>query len=172
MQTEPISTTNNLQLTQDREQWLSNWTWRTVQCLVDVPGFNDSPKLMAQKIGISIENVYEALEGLERLGHIQRINGVYSQPNLAVQMTSKDLELANLFGAHSKISTQIMSKMKKDDAYTSQVFVSDKATISKYAPKFMELFKQMAEEGQRNGIKEVVGAQMCFVPLTAQGSAQ
>lgn len=150
----------------DWEQWLGNWIWRATQCLVESPDFNPSPKWIGKRLNISIEKSVEAIEGLERLGCIARSGTTFKVVENWMQLTPQTLDRNSLLSAQSRIAPQLISKLTSDDAFTSQFFVGNKNLIRKYAPKFMELFKQMNDEGIQLGHNDVVAAQISFVQLT------
>lgn len=150
----------------DWVQWSANWIWRAVQCLVELPEFNPSPKWIASRLNITIEKSVEAIEGLERLGCIRKINGTFIPVHDWLQLTPKELSSEHLLNAQARIAPQILSKLQANDAYTSQFFVGDKQLIKKYSPKFMNLFKEMMAEAETNKCSEVIAAQISFVQLT------
>lgn len=158
----------------DLEQWFGNWIWRAVQCLVESPDFNSSPKWIASRLNISVENAVEAIEGIERLGCIRREGASFKVVDNWMQLTPDKLEANRLLAGQARIVPQLMSKMTPTDAYTSQFFIGNRELIRKYAPKFMELFKQMNDEGMKAAHTDVVAAQISFVQLTSDkaGGAQ
>ena len=155
----------------DWEQWLGNWIWRATQCLTEAPDFNPSPKWIAKRLNISIENAVEAIEGLERLGCIVRHGISYKVVENWMQLTPNKLDRTKLLSAQSRIAPQLISKLTPQDAFTSQFFIGNKELVGKFAPKFMDLFKQMNDEGTRLGHKEVVAAQISFVQVTSEQEA-
>lgn len=150
----------------DWEQWLGNWIWRAVQCLTECPSFNPSPKWIAKRLNITVENAVDAMEGLERLGCIVRDGHSFKVKSDWFQLSPKTLDNENLLAAQSRIAPQLISKLTPHDAFTSQFFVGNKDLISKYSPKFMALFRQMNDEGLRQGQNDVIAAQISFVQVT------
>lgn len=150
----------------DWEQWLGSWIWRSVQCLVESADFNPSPKWIAKRLNITVEKAVEAIEGLERLGCIKRDGATFKPVNDWFQLTPLEMDRFRLLAVQSRIAPQLISKLTQEDAFTSQFFLGSKDLIKKYAPKFMELFKQMNDEGLKSQHKDVVAAQISFVQLT------
>lgn len=150
----------------DWEQWLGNWIWRAVQCLVEMKDFNPSPKWIAGRLNVSIEKAVEALEGLERLGCIRKAANTYIVTSDWMQLTPEELTRERLLNAQSRIAPQLISKLTTNDAFTSQFLVGDKALIKKYSPRFMKLFKEMNDEAIASNCKEVIAAQISFVQLS------
>jgi hypothetical protein len=152
----------------DWEQWLGNWTWRAVQCLVESPDFNPSPKWISKRLNISVENAVDSLEGLERLGCIVRDGVTFKVKTDWLQLSPQVLDKERLLAAQSRIAPQLISKLTPHDAFTSQFFVGNKELVKKYSPRFMELFKQMNDEGLRMGQTDVIAAQISFVQVTTE----
>lgn len=155
----------------DWEQWMGNWVWRAVQCLVELPEFNPSPKWVAQRLNISVEKSVEAIEGLERLGAIRRHGSGFKVATPWMQVGTESLQRPQLLSAHGRIAPQLMSKLSAQDSFSSQFFLGSRALVKKYGPLFMELFKKMNDEGQNLQDKEVMAAQISFVQVTADAKA-
>lgn len=153
-------------LHQDWEQWSGNWIWRATQCLVESPDFNPSPKWIAGRLGVSIEKALEALEGLERLGCIKRVGATFKVVQGWFQNTPELTSKEKLLLAHSKVAPQLMSKLTSEDAFTTQFFLGNQELIKKYAPRFIQLFKEMNEEAIKMGHKDVIASEMSFTQLT------
>jgi len=155
----------------DWEQWLGNWIWRATQCLVESSDFNPSPKWIAKRLNVSVENAVDAIEGLERLGCIKRNGFSFQVVDNWMQLTPNKLDNVRLLAAQSRIAPQLISKLTPNDAFTSQFFLGNKELVSKYAPKFMELFRQMNDEGTKLDHKDVITAQISFVQVTSDQNA-
>jgi DNA-binding transcriptional regulator YhcF (GntR family) len=150
----------------DWESWLGNWIWRAVQCLVELPEFNPSPKWIATRLNISVENAVEAIESLERLGCIKKANSTFMIVSEWQQLTPSELTNDRLLNAQSRIAPQLISKLTPFDAFTSQFMIGDKEIIRKYSTKFMKLFKEMNDEAKTGKCNEVIAAQISFVQLS------
>lgn len=171
MEIQTGSNTNYEPTDMDWEQWLGNWTWRAVQCLVEANDFNPSPKWISQRLNISVEKAVEATEGLLRMGCLERDGHTYKVKTDWLQLTPNTLNRSRLLNAQSRIAPQLISKLTPSDAFTSQFFLADKDLIKKYAPKFMSLFKEMNDEGLASNSTDVVAAQISFVQLTSEKEA-
>jgi hypothetical protein len=162
----PASTTSIISEA-DWEQYSGNWIWRAVQCLVDLPEFSPSPKWIANRLNVGVEKAVEAIDGLERIGRVIRTSkGSYKLTQEWDYINSDNQSREKLLSAQSRIAPQLISKLTTSDAFTSQFFTGDQATIKKYSPHFMRLFKEMSEEAKSNGCTDVIAVQMSFVQLT------
>ncbi len=163
------NTTNTIQ--QDAKnfqtnQWLGNWIWRSVQCLVECPDFNASPKWSSQKLNVSVDKIVEAFEGLESLGLIKKENNTYKPVFNWMQVTPIQTTKAELLDSHTKLAPQILSNLTTNDKFTVQFFRGNDALLSKYTPKFIELYKQMNEEAEKLGLTEIIASEISFAKLT------
>jgi hypothetical protein len=150
----------------DLENWAGNWIWRAVQCLVQAPDFNPSPRWIAARLNISLEKALDALEGLERLRFIRREGSSFVHTDQWVQVLPGRLSTDDLLSRHAKIAPRIIAKLEANDKYTTQFLVANKELVSKYAPRFIALYKEMNDEGLRLGHTEVFASEMSFVQLT------
>lgn len=160
----------NLARQEDLALWAGNWIWRAVQTLVEAPDFNPSPKWISQRLNITVEKAVDAIEGLERLGIITRADNTFNVQAGWFQVGTDELSSRQLLGAHANLAPQVLSKLKPNDKYTAQFFRGDAELLTKYAPKFIELYKQMDQEGKAKGSKEVIASQISFAVLTEEKS--
>ncbi|RYZ93647.1 MAG: DUF4423 domain-containing protein [Proteobacteria bacterium] len=155
----------------DLQSWAGNWIWRAVQTLVRAPDFNPSPKWVATRLNVSVEKALDALEGLERLGFITRDGaGGYAHTKEWVQLLPGKVTRAQLLNEHSKIAPQIITKLTAKDKFTTQFFIADQALVAAYAPKFIQLYRELNEEGLKLGLKEVFASEISFAQLTTPGT--
>lgn len=156
----------------DLQSWAGNWIWRAVQCLVQSPDFNASPKWIANRLNISIDKAVDAIEGLERLGFIKREGATYVHVKEWVQiLPTGTVTRDDLLTTHSKIAPQIISKLTANDKFTTQFFLANQELISKYAPKFVQLYREMNDEGLKLGLTEVIASEISFAQLTTDANA-
>lgn len=153
----------------DKEQWMGNWIWRSVQCLIEAPNFNPSPKWAAQRLNTSVEKIVEAFEGLERLQIIQKSNNTYVCTSNWIQLKGiNEQDITKIMSAHTKLVPQITSKLSIEDKFTVQFFRGNRDLINKYSPKFMELYHQMNAEAIQLGLEDIVASQISFSLMSNQ----
>ena len=59
--------------------YTQSWVWRAIEALVLAKDFDPSPRAIANRLNVSVETIVDALDGLERLGSIQRSGGTYTR---------------------------------------------------------------------------------------------
>lgn len=150
----------------DLHQYCTNWIWRATECLIEAPDFEASPKWAAKRLNVSVEKIVDAFEGLERLGYIVRNGVTYIKPANYVAVDTSHLTREDLLGYHSKLAPQITSKLTTNDKFTTWFFVADKNLVAEYAPKFMKLYKELNDEGNRRKCKEIYASEISFAQLT------
>lgn len=150
----------------DLNQYCANWIWRATECLVEAPDFEASPKWSAKRLNVSVEKIVDAFEGLERLGYIVRNGNTFAKPKEYVAVDTAHLTREDLLSFHSKLAPQIITKLKSKDKFTTWFFNADEALITEFAPKFMKLFKELNDEGNRRQCKEVYASEISFAQLT------
>lgn len=150
----------------DLNQYCANWIWRATECLIEAPDFEASPKWSAKRLNVSVEKIVDAFEGLERLGYVVRSGNTFVKPKEYVAVDTAHLTREDLLGFHSKLAPQIISKLKSQDKFTTWFFNADESLITEFAPKFMKLFKELNDEGNRRKCKEVYASDICFTQLT------
>ncbi len=168
IQNTPASITEANLNQQDLAHWAGNWIWRAVQCLVESPDFNPSPKWSATRLNVSIEKIVEAFDGLERLNIIHRDQNTYKVNSNWFQLTPSETSRENLLTAHTRLAPQILSKLNPSDKFTVQFIRGDKQLIEKYAPKFIQLYKEMNNEAIANDMSDIIASEMSFVVLTGE----
>ena len=93
MTTAQDSAKSNPEKAQLLDNYSGNWIWRAVECLVKSKDFNPSPKWIADRLSISIENAVDAIEGLEKLRLITRTSTGFAATGnitlLGVEQTTK-----------------------------------------------------------------------------------
>lgn len=150
----------------DLENWAGNWIWRAVHCLANSTDFNPSPKWIAQRLNITVENAVDALEGLERLKMIERNGSTFKVVTDWVKLGPSEIDRRHLLFQHSKIALQLITKLKAHDKYGCEILLGKKELISKYGSRFKALYNEMREEGVRSGGTDVIASEVSFMVLT------
>jgi hypothetical protein len=150
----------------DLQFYAQSWIWRAVECLVEAPDFEPSPKWSAKRLNISIDKVVDAFEGLERLGYIKREGNSYIKPTEYVAVDTSHITRENLIQSHSNLAPQIITRLTTEDKFTTWFFNADAQLISEFTPKFMKLYKEMNDEGLRRQCRDVFASEISFAQLT------
>lgn len=156
---------------EDLQYYCMNWIWRAVECLVQTPEFNPSPKWISQRLGITVEKAVDAMEGLERLGLIVRVGNSFKTSTPQYDIGTKDLTKDKLLEIHSRIAPQIISKLDANCKFSSGFLVADEHLVMEYVPKIQKILVEMQEEGLRRGLREVYATEYSFTGLTRSNSS-
>lgn len=147
-------------------QFKENWIWHALLCLIDSNNFNSSPRWIANKLNITVEKAVDALEGLQSLELIERSGDTYRVTTSYHQIFTNDINKNELLKNHIRLASQILTRLDENDGYTVQFFTGNKELLKKYGPKFLALYKEMADEAKRMNITDVMASEISFVQLT------
>ncbi|MGE3759149.1 MAG: hypothetical protein AB7H97_15405 [Pseudobdellovibrionaceae bacterium] len=117
---------------------------------------------------ISVEKAVDAIEGLQKLGLIEKTSNGFKAKNSWLQIMPQDLSPADILDTHIKLAPQILSRLSADDAFTVQFFKGNKEILKKYTGRFISLYKEMDQEAQSLGISDVMASEISFVKLTKE----
>ncbi|OQW49224.1 MAG: hypothetical protein A4S09_03920 [Proteobacteria bacterium SG_bin7] len=132
-------------------QYIGNWVWRAVASLVDTKEFDPSPKWIAKKINVNLEEVVDALEGLEKLGIIGRTPQGYKKLLKYVYFSDRDLNPKAVLADHVLISTQIMGRLNPANPnlgcfYRTGFVATNQELAKKYFTKMEAVMKEFLME--------------------------
>ncbi len=132
-------------------QYIGNWVWRAVASLVDTRDFDPSPKWIAKKINVNLEEVVDALEGLEKLGIIGRTPQGYKKLLKYVYFSDRDLNPKAVLADHVLISTQIMGRLNPANPnlgcfYRTGFVATNQELAKKYFSKMESVMKEFLME--------------------------
>lgn len=88
----------------------SNWVWRAVHALSDHPKFKSSPTWIAKTLSISVEEVVDALEGLEELGFLVKKESSYVSKSPQILLPEEKTTKSFAISCHKKLSQQMLIK--------------------------------------------------------------
>lgn len=163
----PISTPSELQLS-DRAMYLQNVTWRGLEALIESPDFDPSPKWIAKKLNTTVEKAVDAIEGLTRLGVIQKSESTYvkATKEKSYYFGPDKMDRAELLMVHKRLTHQTLTKLGTQSMFSNWFFLADDELLAKYSPKFVQLYKDMLAEGLEKGCTQVVASEISFASLT------
>ena len=132
-------------------QYIGNWVWRAVAALVDTKDFQPSPKWIAKKLNITLEEVVDAIEGLERLGILGRTKTGYKKLLKYVYFSDRDLDPKTVLSDHVLISTQIMGRLNPGNPkmgcfYRTGFVATNQDVAKKYFLKIESIMKEFLME--------------------------
>ena len=146
---------------EEREAWsnyISIWTWRAVECLIDLKDFNPSLKAIAKRLNISIEDAVDAVEGLEYLKVIRRtLNGGFVRTIKGVDLNPMELPHREFLKGHLLLTTELSSRIfdHKNIQIGNYVLPSNREKLRVLIEKIDSLIKEAAEDTGKDNFQEV-----------------
>lgn len=156
-----------------QKRYTSSWVWRTVAAIVDVSPDSRSPLWISKKINVSVQEVVEAIEGLEALGIIERTANGYKRILKYIYYSDAHLDPMSLLGDHVMISSQILSRLHptnpNQNSFYRTGFVATNATLAKdFCLKVEGLMKEFIEASAKEPSDRVVGFSFSNVKITRE----
>lgn len=152
----------------DLIHFCGNWVWRAVEALVQAKDFNPEPAWIADRLNISASAAKDALEGLERIGMIMKVNNSYRTNAELSYHQASDIDRSDLYYVHTKIRDQIAERMNTKDCYSNLFFLGNKELISKFYNKFSTLIEELNKDGLEAGCTDVYAFELSFSKLTRE----
>jgi len=146
-----------------REEYNINWIWRAVECLADNPSIDLSEKALAERIGVSVEQVTEAIVALLTLGVFKMIDGKMVKP---LRENYLEISKDEALRAFSMLSAQINSRLTTNDRFSDFFMLADEEIVRQYTPKFLALYSAMVEEGIKKGSTKIMASSISFTIMT------
>lgn len=136
------------------DRFFGDWIWRAVECLIDIKDFNPSPRWISNRLGISVEQAVDAIDGLLALNRIMRDQeGGYVKNPEAPQgkKTYAEGEFNKLITDYFIMSNQINSRIKVEkynDVYMNQVIMSgSRKDVDEFVKKIKSAVDELREKG-------------------------
>ena len=150
----------------DLIQYCGNWIWRAVECLVESPEFEYSPKWSAKRLNVTVDKIVDAFEGLERLGYIKRDQLSFKKVIPEYHINQKTFSRDELLATHSRLAPQIISQLQASSKFTTYFMLGNDELVSKYTPEIMKIYRQMHKEGLEKGLTQVIASEISFAKLS------
>lgn len=136
-----------------QKDYTGNWVVRAVSALLDTKDFQHSPNWIAVRLGVSVKEIVDALETLEKLGIIQRTENGYKKILKYVYFSDRDMNPFEICADHVLISTQILGRLNPGNPevgsfYRTGFVASTKSQMRKFFLKVEELMKELLIESQ------------------------
>ncbi|MBO9665662.1 MAG: TIGR02147 family protein [Bdellovibrio sp.] len=164
---------NFLSLTDDEFDHLSEWHHFAILELSKTESFDPSPKKIAQRLGLHIEEVRAALSRLERLGFVRIVDGKFQvlAPNTTWTNTSTSSEARRQF--QKKLLTKGLEAIE-DTPFDlrengSLTVAINKKRLPEFKEKLRLMRKELADffqEDNEPGLDEVYQLTVALFPLT------
>ena len=152
-----------------------NWIWRATHALIDHQDFNGSASWISQKLGVTVAEAVEALEGLEYLGLMQRTDGGWTSKEANFfQVPSHDLRV-KMLKDHRIITEQVLNKMVAGNyqGYRTDFTASSEKLIKELCVEFWEkLDKFRVDSDVEKKLDGVYGITFSAVQLSQKNEGE
>lgn len=162
------------------DRYFGDWIWRAVECLVGLKEFNPSPRWIAERLGVTIEQAVDALDGLLELGQIIRDqDGGFVRNTVAADLARdlrgpSDSSKRQKMQDHLLLSTQINSKLcsAKNNFYSDGFVAANldfmNRHVSNIRSALMNMYKEARELPQEH-VDSVYGISLGVSSLDDKG---
>lgn len=166
---------------EEQEAWsnyISVWTWRAVECLIDLKDFNPSLKAIAKRLNITVEEAVDAVEGLEFLRIIKRVpSGGFIRNFKGVDINPLEIPHKEFLKGHLLLSTELSSRIfdHKNIRIENFVLPANREKLKLFIEKMTQAIKEMALDQDKTAFEEVfaicVSASSLSVPRSDREEA-
>jgi len=158
--------------------YLGNWIWRAVDCLVGTKDFNSSGRWISNRLKISVEEAVDAMDGLQAMGVIYMgPGGRFRRANNVNEFTEKEFGRNQLIMDHLMVSAQINSKFSRfkdkpieDASFTNFVITSTRKRYLARMKEIHAIFREWSEEHNESEIEEVYGLTFSCINMAPRSS--
>lgn len=168
-----LSTTRELVKKQElQKKYTGSWIWRAVAALVEIsPESTKNIKWFSEKLGVSLEEVVDAIEGLEILGIIERTTYGYRKILKYVYFSDRDLDPVAVLSDHMLISSQILSRLnpfnkEQKSFYRTGFVASNEENVKEFCLKIEILMKEFLEKSSKAKCDRVVAFSFSNVKMS------
>ena len=150
------------------ENYICLWTWRAVESLIALPDFNPSLKAIAARLGISLTEAVEAVEGLEFIGIIRRTpNGGIIRSTMKIDLYAMQIPHREVARSQLLISAEINSRILDFENVRIANFVipSSRSTIKALVTAIEKYILEAESDGLKNP-EEVFGINFAVASLS------
>ncbi len=161
------------------ERFFGDWIWRAVECLVELEDFNPSPRWISNRLGISVEQAVDAIDGLLVLGLIRRDQDGGYVKDADTKIPKKDYtkeEFNKLISDYFIMSNQINSRMKvskyNDTFMRHLILAGSRLEVDKCIRKIRQAIEELKDANSVSAPDiDIFGATIGFVSLTEDKDA-
>lgn len=139
-----------------KESFQKNINWWGVLASFDLPDFSPTPKWIARKLGMEVEEVLDALEGLTTLGYLKK-DGEAVFPSKNTDFAKLDWDnktKAQMIDEHATVSQQILNSMHERTSFTfhHRFFVGNKEILKSLYQDIEAAFVKADAAAHKNGL--------------------
>ncbi|MFZ3229910.1 MAG: DUF4423 domain-containing protein [Pseudobdellovibrio sp.] len=165
-QAETLELNKRNQIETDLMFYTQSWVWRGVEALITAKDFDPSPISISKRINISTEAAVLALEGLDRLGLIQRQGTKIVKVENVTHFNSTNMRKTDLYKSHSNLAPQLLSKMTENSVFTTRFCLANYDLVKKHAPKIQSFLDSLDEEGSQLSSPNVMAVEITISDLS------
>jgi DNA-binding MarR family transcriptional regulator len=140
--------------------YTQSWVWRAIEALVLAKDFDPSPRAISTRLNISVEMAVDALDGLERLGSIERSGKTFTRPAALHNITPAQATKEQLLDAHTNIAGQLLTKLNTESLFTTQICLGSLELVKKHASKISEFLNALDVEGRNIDNPDVISVEI------------
>lgn len=154
----------------------SNVVWRCIEALLDYTGPNESAIAIAKRIGVSVEEVVECIEGLKTLGILVPTDKGFIKKNFQMLLLAEENDLAKEKKSHQRYAEQVIMKLHK--SYSGFAWGTHAANKQLLAELHQEVLAAMSKFGDRgrsapaDGIYALEFSGVQFIDFGTEGKSK
>lgn len=160
---------NSIQLTLDQYQVLSEWYYLAILNLIETKNFKNDSKIIAQRLGLGLDVVKNALERLFRLEMIELKNGKLKRTDVRYK-TSEDIANLSIRKFHHKALSKAEEAMDTIPTelrdFSAMILPADPNKLKKVKEKIRRFQNQLIKEFEGEELTEVFQVSIQVFPLT------
>ena len=159
---------------EEKDAWVAyctNWTWRAVECLVDLPDFQPSMKSVSKRLNISLEEAVDAVEGLESLKLIKRtLTGSFVRTARTVVPTDFGVPLNDVLRGHMHVATELSARIidKENMRFSNCFFTSNRERLAVALKQIESIMRGLCEDIDPDSDTEVFALEFSCASLSAR----
>jgi hypothetical protein len=164
------NTTHELKHNKDlQKKYTQSWLWRAVPCLIEVEGLSHDVRHLALCLNVGVEEVLDALEGLQSLGIIKKSDDRFERVLKYVYFSDRDLDPRQTLSDHLLVSGQILNKLAPQGVpsfYRTSFVATSSLLLRDFYLKAEALMVELIENSNKQKSTDVVGITISGVNLT------
>lgn len=168
-----FTTTQELKQKQDlQKKYTQSWLWRALPCLLEVEGVSHDVRHLAVCMKVGVEEVLEAIDGLENLGIIRKSSNGWERVLKYVYFSDRDLNPIQTLTDHLLISQQIQTRLVPQGVpsfYRTSFVATSNVLLRDFYLRVEALMAEFIEASNKQSAKNVVGLTFSGVNLTRGG---
>jgi len=156
-----------------QRKYTGNWLWRSIATLMEISESQPSPKWIANRLRVSLGEVVDAMDGLEKIKIIRRTQTGFEKNVQTIYFSDRDLDARSLLADHVLITTQLNGRMdpldpQGDCFYRTSFIASNKASVRKFNKKIELAMLEFLRESETIKADTVYGVTFSSVDVASK----